>query len=176
MKKMKKMKKLNRIFMLCAATLLFACQGFAEETAANPAAIKKEDCALTLGREFPGAKGSLKTDENGNVVIDYDFTNGGRYVGAEIKLPAAGLKSYTLTFEPKQAIRCSVVVIQPEGRIETKRNGFGAAEYQIVVNSKTQFLKPGSTVSGNGTKIMFRLEKSTNAATSGSVILKSISY
>ncbi len=160
--------------MLFAAVLLLSAGSvFAADTEAK---IEKANCAMTLGREFPGAKGSLKADDNGNAVFEYDFSNGGRYVGVEIKLPAAGLKDFTLNFEAKEkGMRASLIVIQANGRIETKRQHYGTSG-KIVINDDTPFSKPGAEVDGSAGKVLFRIEKSTNSPIKGTVIFKTISY
>ncbi len=156
------------IFM---AALLLACSVRAAE-----AKIEKANCAVTLGREYPGAKGSLKTDADGNVTFDYDFSKGGRYVGVEIKLPAADMKEYTVNFEAKEnGMRASLILIQKSGRIETKRKHYGTAD-KIVINDDTVFTKPGAEADGTAQKILFRIEKSDNAPAKGTVIFKNITF
>ncbi len=153
-----------------------AGEGTAEAAPAAAAGKKVNVTGTSSGREYPGARCSLKKDASGNPVFAYDFTNGGRYVGAEITLPAAGMQEYTISFEPKQSIRASLIIIQDDGRIETKRRHFRAGDDEIVVNADTQFLKPGAEVDGTARKVMFRIEKSANAPLKGSVVFKNISY
>ncbi len=170
---------MNRFLSATAALSLLFCHVFAGDTPAdreNTLPIEMDACAMTLGREFPGAKGALKDDNNGNVLVEYDFSNGGRYVGVEIKLPASGLKSYTVAFESRQTSRISLVLPQPGNRIETRRKTFSSGENRIVIDPKTQFIQSGAIVDGKADKVFFRIEKSSNAPLKGSIVLKNISY
>ncbi len=155
------------------AVSLFLCVG---SVIAGEAKIQRKDCAMTLGKEFPGAKGSLKTDDDGNVTFDYDFTKGGRYVGVEIKLPAGVSKDFTVNFETKEkGTRASLIVIQKSGRIETKRKHYQTVD-KIAVNEDTAFTKPGAELDGTAEKVLFRIESSANAPAKGTVTFKNITY
>ncbi len=162
---MKKVLFFAAFMFLCAGTILAA-----------EAKITRDICALTTGREHPSAKGALKTAEDGTVTLEYDFTGGGRYVGVEVKLPAPDMKAFTFNFEAKEkGTRASIIVFQSSGRIETKRRHYGVTG-QIAINEKTVFTKPGVEVDGTATKVMFRVEKSTNAPIKGAIVLKPITY
>lgn len=158
---------------MLAVSFMVLCAGavFAAETK-----IERANCDITLGREFPGAKGTLNADDDGNVIFDYDFANGGRYVGVEIKLPAANMKEFSINFETKEkGMRASLILIQKNGRIETRRKHYGTAD-KIVINSDTVFTKPGAEVNGSANKVLFRIEKSDNAPAKGTVIFKNITF
>ena len=116
------MKRIIRKTMTYAAVLMLsACQTVARETVEKETRmkIKRTDCALTIGREFPGARGTLTTDDDGNPVLTYDFSRGGRYVGVEIRLPAPGLKSFAVSFEAERNCRASLVILEPGNRLNT---------------------------------------------------------
>ncbi len=170
------MKIFKNKVLTAAGILLLAAGQLLAEAVDNLLPVEMDACALALGREFPGAKGSLAEDEKGNVVLNYDFSGGGRYVGAELALPVSGMKSFTVTAEPKQEIRASLVVLQPGNQIETRRKHYKAGECKITVDGNTEFIQPDAKADGSAAKVRFRVEKSANTPEKGSVVLKSISY
>lgn len=173
------MKRIIRKTMTYAAVLMLsACQTVARETVEKETRmkIKRTDCALTMGREFPGARGTLTTDDDGNPVLTYDFSRGGRYVGVEIRLPAPGLKSFAVSFEAERNCRASLVILEPGNRLETRRQHYAAGAGEIVIDSRTQFIQSRAAVTGRGEAVLFRIEKSTNAPFSGRMIIKDIRY
>ncbi len=171
---------MNKFIAIMAALLLVPFSHlFGGNTPAaqdNSLPIELESCALTVGREFPGAKGSLKMNDQGQVCLNYDFTGGGRYVGAEIRLPVDGLKAFAVTFEAQQPTRASLALLQPGNRIETQRRHFSAGAHKVSVDKSTKFIKAGSVVDGKAAKVLFRIEKSSNTPLKGTVVLKSIDY
>ncbi len=166
-----------RIVLTAVLSALSFCLVFAGDTPKNNVLpIEIDGCSLTLGREFPGAKGDLKEDSDGNVLIEYDFTEGGRYVGAEVKLPVRNLKDYSVAFDAKQTSRISLIIPQPGNRIETKRKNYAAGEHKAVIAPDTVFIQSGAKVDGTADKVLFRIEKSADAPLKGTVMLKNISY
>lgn len=72
---------------------------------------------LSLGNEFPGAKGRLTADA-GKVSVAYDFSGGGRYIALlpKVKLPD-GINGLFMNVIPAQNCRINYRIVDTTGRV-----------------------------------------------------------
>ena len=169
------MLKRTHVLWCIAAAFLFAAAASADAVAIRTQ-IKK--CKFSIGREHPGAKGSM-TEASDGVVMNYDFSGGGLYTGIEYHPGANTADHFELTFRPEQQTRYFLRIKAGEHTFVTKQQTVsGGKDVTIKIRKNHQWRavwkgKKTYQLPAGIDFIMFCVEKSMNCPKAGKVTLKS---
>jgi hypothetical protein len=124
------MKKLHLLLILCFTVPVFAFAQLREYQLDRGTSTNK--WGMSLGNEFPGAKGKLTID-SGKLLINYDFSGGGKYIAvwSKIKLPEH-VKEIFLEVVPAQDSRINYRIMDATGRVFQGRS-------QVIKKSAVAF-------------------------------------
>ena len=130
------MLKRTHVLWCIAAAFLFAAAASADAVAIRTQ-IKK--CKFSIGREHPGAKGSM-TEASDGVVMNYDFSGGGLYTGIEYHPGANTADHFELTFRPEQQTRYFLRIKAGEHTFVTKQQTVsGGKDVTIKIRKNHQW-------------------------------------
>ena len=76
-----------------------------------------KEWGLTLGREFPGAKGKIETNDSKKLTVSYDFSKGGKYISiyTRFNIPS-GINTFRIKLIPSQNCIAGYRIIDSTGR------------------------------------------------------------
>ena len=133
------------------------------------------ETGLSAGRIYPGAKSWWEQVPEG-IMIHYDFTGGGRFVGLEpvLKLPDA--RGYTFTFDVFQETEIYGQVLEISGgSLVTPAKRYKAGKKQTpVIHSNGPFVPDkGRETSGFAEKIFLGIRRNPALPLKGKILLRS---
>ena len=172
-----------KILML---TLIFCGSYACAQTVSRPKAVDTtmsgqtfpalcRETGLSAGRIYPGAKSWWEQMPEG-IMIHYDFTGGGRFVGLEPKLKLPDARGYTFTFDVFQETEIYGSVLEPSGgTLTTPSKRYKAGRNQtLVIHSNGPFVPDkGRETTGSAEKLFLGIRRNPSLPLTGKLLLRS---
>lgn len=167
--------------------MLFYCSIAVNVRASSrPAAVDKtmpgitfpalcRETGLSAGRVYPGAKSWWEQVPEG-IMIHYDFTGGGRFVGLEPRLKLPDARGYTFTFDVFQETEIYGQVSEAAGGpLVTPSKRYKAGKNQtLVIHSNGPFVPDrGRETTGFAEKIFLGIRRNPALPLKGKILLRS---
>ena len=167
-------------------TLLISCVSISAKSSSNPQAIDTampgitfpalcRETGLSAGRIYPGAKSWWEQLPEG-IMIHYDFTGGGKFVGLEPRLRLPDARGYTFTFDVFQETEIYGQVLEVSGgSLYTPSKKYKPGKNQkLVIHSNGPFVPDiGRETTGFAEKIFLGIRRNPSLPLKGKILLRS---
>ena len=133
------------------------------------------ETGLSAGRAYPGAKSWWEQVPEG-IMIYYDFTGGGRFVGLEPRLKLPYARGYTFTFDVFQKTEIYGSVLEGSGgSLHTPSKIYEPGKNQtLIIRSNGPFVPDkGRETTGLAEKIFFGIRRNPSLPLKGKILLRS---